>query len=155
MYFLNAPDMLTTWLRCDSVTSGMESSSEAPFSLAVRESNIARATAVWNANKFVSKSYVFGRRHRHTISNFTAVQLQLFDIVILLDILFRFVFISDFRSAILMVLLEFAEQGFPYLFPSLVVERIVANRYMNARHKRFVKMSHAIGGQKEDASEIF
>ena len=98
---------------------------------------------------------MYSEEGRHIISNFTAVQLQLFDIVILLDILFRFVFISDFRSAILMVLLEFAEQGFPYLFPSLVVERIVANRYMNARHKRFVKMSDAIGGQKEDASEIF
>src|ERR1700722_14285722 len=89
-----------------------------------------------------------------TVTDFAAIPLQLLDLLVLLDVLLRLVFVVDFWPTVLVVFLELAKEILPYLLSRLVVEALVANRYVDARHERFVKVAHAVGGQKQNALKV-
>lgn len=93
---------------------------------------------------------------RLTVADLAAVPLQLSHFRVLLSIGFGIIFVRDFRPIPgLKVLPQLSEKVVPDLFPSRIIERRIANRYMDAGLECLVDVADTIRREEEDTLKVF
>lgn len=79
-----------------------------------------------------------------TVTNLTAVPFQCLDFFAA-NIHLGVVFVADIETATLVVIFQLLEEVVPDLDPCGVVELVVAERKMDARHECLVEVADAVG----------
>ena len=89
-----------------------------------------------------------------TVPDFATIPLEFLDIVVLLDVRFRFVLVADLRTSTLVVFFQLSEEILPDLLAGVVVERVVADGDVDARHERLIEMPYTVGGKEQNPLEV-
>lgn len=86
-----------------------------------------------------------------TIPDFTAIPFELFNDIILQNVLFS----TPSDDEILTLVSEFVEELCPDLAAVVFAERIILDDNVNSGNEGIIKMPYTIGGQEQDAPVVF